>query len=74
MGAEREIIFIDEEKCTGCGICVDIGHCYAITMEDEKAKIFIENCTGCSTCTDICPVGAMSMDKYERIVEGTSSG
>jgi dihydroorotate dehydrogenase/NAD-dependent dihydropyrimidine dehydrogenase PreA subunit len=60
---------VDEEKCTGCGICVDIGHCYAIAMEDEKAKIILEDCTGCSTCTDICPVGAVSMVKGELITE-----
>lgn len=60
---------VDEDKCTGCGLCVDIGHCYAITMEDEKAKICLEDCTGCSTCTDICPVGAVSMEKGALIVE-----
>jgi len=58
---------VDEEKCTGCGICVDIGHCYAITLEDEKAKIWVDRCTGCSTCTDVCPVSAISMQKLERI-------
>jgi dihydroorotate dehydrogenase/Pyruvate/2-oxoacid:ferredoxin oxidoreductase delta subunit len=58
---------VDEEKCTGCGICADIGHCYAITMKDEKAKIFVEDCTGCSTCTDVCPVSAVSMQKLEKI-------
>ena len=58
---------VDEEKCTGCGICVDIGHCYAITMENEKARIIVEDCTGCSTCTDVCTVGAITMEKFEKI-------
>ena len=58
---------VDEDKCTGCAICADIGHCYAITMEDEKAKIFVDDCTGCSTCTDVCPVGAVSMQKLAKI-------
>lgn len=58
---------VDEEKCTGCGICADIGHCYAITMKDDKANIFAEDCTGCSTCTDVCPVSAVSMQKLEKI-------
>ena len=57
----------DEEKCTGCGLCVNIGHCYAITMENEKAVVATEDCTGCSTCVDICPVGAASMKQYERL-------
>jgi dihydroorotate dehydrogenase/NAD-dependent dihydropyrimidine dehydrogenase PreA subunit len=46
---------IDSEKCNGCGLCVKIGHCYAITMEDEVAVVRPQNCTGCATCTDICP-------------------
>ena len=58
---------VDEEKCTGCTICVDIGHCYAITMENEKAQITVDDCTGCSTCTDVCPAGAVSMRKFEKI-------
>lgn len=58
---------VDEERCTGCGVCLDIGHCYAITLENGKAKIMIDDCTGCSTCTDICPLGAVSMEKYEKI-------
>ena len=58
---------IDEKKCTGCGICVNIGHCYAITMENDKAVVTMDDCTGCSTCTDICPANAISMDQFERI-------
>lgn len=54
---------VDEEKCTGCGVCADIGHCYAITLENEKAVVAIEDCTGCSTCTDVCPVGAATMEE-----------
>ena len=58
---------IDQEKCTGCGVCMNIGHCYAITLENEKAKIMVDDCTGCSTCTDVCPVGAVSMEKFEKL-------
>lgn len=58
---------VDEEKCTGCGMCVNIGHCYAITLDNEKAKIMVDQCTGCSTCTDVCPVGAVSIEKFERV-------
>jgi dihydroorotate dehydrogenase/Pyruvate/2-oxoacid:ferredoxin oxidoreductase delta subunit len=60
---------IDEEKCTGCGACLDIGHCYALTLENEKAHIILDHCTGCSTCTDVCPVSAVSMEKFERLME-----
>ena len=58
---------VDEKKCTGCAICIDIGHCYAITLENEKAKINAQDCTGCSTCTDICPAAAVAMEQFEKL-------
>ena len=58
---------IDEEKCTGCGICADIGHCYAITMENEQAEVEVGSCTGCGTCSDVCPMGAVSMKQLGQI-------
>ena len=58
---------IDKETCTGCGLCVNIGHCYAITFKNETAEVVPEDCTGCSTCMDICPVGAVSMEQHEEM-------
>ncbi len=58
---------IDKETCTGCGLCVNIGHCYAISFKNEKAEVVPEDCTGCSTCMDICPVGAVSMEQHEKM-------
>jgi len=51
---------VDPDVCDGCGRCVRIGHCYAITMADGKAVVTPGDCTGCSTCLDICPAGAIS--------------
>lgn len=58
---------INAEKCTGCGLCVKIGHCSAIEMIDEKAVVNQDDCTGCATCTDVCPVRAASMIKGEKL-------
>ncbi len=58
---------VDAEKCMGCTICADIGHCYAISMENEKAQINVDACTGCGTCIDICPVNAICMHQFEKI-------
>ena len=36
---KRKIIKIDEEKCTGCGLCVPGCHEEAIKIIDGKAKL-----------------------------------
>ncbi len=52
---------VDPNKCSGCGLCVEIGHCNAIIMTDEAASVDSKFCHGCSTCMDICPKKAIRM-------------
>ena len=52
---------VDPEKCSSCGLCVEIGHCNAIVLTDEAASIDSTLCHGCSTCIDICPKKAILM-------------
>ncbi len=52
---------VDPEKCSSCGLCVEIGHCNAILLTDEAASIDSQLCQGCSTCIDICPKKAITM-------------
>ncbi len=52
---------VDPEKCSSCGMCVEIGHCNAIVLTDASAEIDSELCQGCSTCIDICPKKAITM-------------
>ena len=43
----RKIIRIDEEKCSGCGLCASACHEGAIDIVDGKAKLVRENfCDG----------------------------
>ena len=53
-------IKIDEEKCTGCAICVDVCPVEAITV-DQVAHIDTETCIECGACVDECPNDALSM-------------
>ncbi|MBU0573367.1 MAG: 4Fe-4S binding protein [Candidatus Margulisiibacteriota bacterium] len=50
---------VDQETCTGCGICVDTCPVQAIEMIDGKARIDQDKCTDCKACIDACPVQAI---------------
>ncbi len=54
------MIFIDEDKCTGCGDCLEV--CPeegAIVLQEEKAIINRELCTSCAACMPTCPESAI---------------
>ncbi len=57
---------VDKEKCSGCGLCVEIGHCDAIVMAGDVASIDPKLCKGCSTCIDICPKQSITMVEERR--------
>jgi len=57
-GSKTMAIEIDENKCTGCGICVQVCPVEAITVE-RVATINPETCTGCGSCVAECPSEAI---------------
>lgn len=62
----RRIIHIDEDKCTGCGLCAAACHEGAIAMVDGKAKLMREDyCDGLGDCLPACPVDAISFVERE---------
>ncbi len=63
---KRKIINIDEEKCTGCGLCVNACAEGAIKMVDGKAKLVSDiYCDGLGACIGECPYGAISIEERE---------
>ncbi|HBR34591.1 MAG TPA: ferredoxin, partial [Firmicutes bacterium] len=63
---KRDIIVIDEEKCNGCGLCVDACHEGALQLIDGKAKLISESyCDGLGDCLPECPVGAITIEERE---------
>ncbi|GEA15895.1 MAG: hypothetical protein PWR22_2066 [Moorella sp. (in: firmicutes)] len=52
---------VDEDKCTGCGSCVEVCPVEAITVE-EVATINADECLECGACVDECPNNALSLD------------
>ena len=63
---KRKIIKIDEEKCTGCGLCVPNCQEGAIKIIDGKAKLMNDVfCDGLGACLGECPEGALSIEERE---------
>lgn len=56
---ERQKVWIDVARCTGCGACVEVCPVGAMALADGKACVSEETCTGCEVCIDTCPEGAI---------------
>ena len=64
----RQIIKIDDEKCTGCGICVSACHEGAIGLVNGKARLLRDDyCDGLGDCLPVCPTGAITFDECEAL-------
>ncbi|MFC2079481.1 ATP-binding protein [Candidatus Bipolaricaulota bacterium] len=64
--ALRQIIRIDEGKCTGCGQCIIDCAEGALQIIDGKARLIGEIlCDGLGACLGGCPTGALTIEERE---------
>jgi len=63
---KRKIVKIDEEKCNGCGLCVEACHEGSLQLVDGKAKLLSESyCDGLGACLPECPAGAITIEERD---------
>ncbi len=61
--AELLTYSIDQEKCTGCGLCVRKCPADAIIGEKKSAHYILnDKCIGCGTCVDVCRFNAVCVN------------
>lgn len=62
-------IMVDEEKCIGCGTCIQVCPAVALsfinTPQGKKACSASNICIGCGECITVCPKNALKMDWEE---------
>lgn len=57
-------VTVDEEKCIGCGSCVDICPSEVYELQNEKAVVVnVEECVGCESCVESCEQGAITVEE-----------
>lgn len=62
----RKIVYIDENKCDGCGLCIPNCAEGAIEVIDGKARLVSDNlCDGLGDCLGHCPQDAIQIIERE---------
>ena len=67
------MIFIDEDKCSGCGVCVEACPEGAIVLRDSAAAIERHLCTDCADCLVACPQAAIYEVEDVSVAVATAS-
>ena len=59
MKGIKIVPWINQNKCVGCGVCIDVCPVKAISIKNGKAVIDQNKCIHCGKCLTICPQGAI---------------
>ncbi|HEB12289.1 MAG TPA: RnfABCDGE type electron transport complex subunit B [Actinobacteria bacterium] len=76
---------VDDNLCTGCGLCVDACPRKLMSMETEETQVLVAcsspekgkavksicslGCIGCSLCVKVCPRDAVVMEKNLPVID-----
>ena len=62
---------ISEEKCTGCGRCVDACALDTLRLDANTNKAYIaypDDCMTCYTCEAVCAFGAIYVHPFKEVL------
>ncbi len=55
-------VSVDQDKCVGCGECVDVCPAQVYEMKDGKSDpANYEECLGCESCVEVCSQAAITV-------------
>lgn len=67
----RHTVWINEEWCIGCTLCIKACPVDAILGSNKKMHTVIEpNCTGCDLCIPVCPTDCIRLDALPNFGKG----
>lgn len=57
-------VTVDQDKCTGCGECVDVCPVEVYELQDGKSTpVHEEECLGCESCVEVCEANAITVEE-----------
>ena len=67
----RSVVFIDEDWCIGCTLCIAACPTDAIIGSNKRMHTVIEAyCTGCELCLPVCPVDCIVLENASGSATG----
>jgi len=72
---EANIVYVHEEKCDGCGVCIPACSSNALKLNHGRVVTNPLLCSGCGQCISVCPKNAldlfkMSQNEMRSLIEG----
>jgi electron transport complex protein RnfB len=67
----RSVVFIDENWCIGCTLCIKACPVDAIVGANKRMHTVLESfCTGCELCLPVCPVDCIVLENASGAATG----
>jgi len=71
LESPRQTVYIDENWCIGCTLCIDACPTDAIMGSNKRMHTVMEQyCTGCELCLPVCPVDCIKLEPASGIASG----